>query len=155
MGAAAADHFVQLPAERRIRVNEPVLSVTGVEVSNLPERALDDEALGMRDGGNPAVVVANHVHDLGIPDRGEHGLGLLHVQREGLFTKHVLAGLGGGDRDLSVRVVVGADVHDVNEGRLDQFLPIGGGELPAEPGAGGLDAGGVASADSVQLGPGF
>ena len=95
--------------------------------------------------------MANHVDDFGLVRGGEHRLGLFDVQRERFFAQDVFAVFRGGDGNFRVRIRGRDDVHDVDQRRLDDFAPVGGGVLPAELGARGLHAGGVASAKGMQL----
>src|SRR5262245_49430683 len=76
-----------------------------------------------------------------VPDEGLEVLvgagGVTHfagiIQRAGqrLLAGDVLAGLEGEDGVLGVGVVGGGDVHQVDVGLGDGFLPLGGGVVPA------------------------
>jgi len=63
----------------------------------------------------------------------------------------VFTGARGGKRNFGVCNIGSANVDDINQRRLNDFLPIGGGLLPAELAASGLDTGTVASADGMHF----
>ena len=63
----------------------------------------------------------------------------------------MFAGAGGGQSNLRVRNIRSANINDIDQRRFDDFLPIGGGLLPAQLAARGLDPGTVAAADGVHL----
>ena len=110
-----------------------------------------DHLLRLRDGGNAAIIVANHVHHARFLDRFEHRLGFLHGHGERLFAEDMLAGPGGGDGDLRMRVVRRVDVENIDLGIGHDFAPIGHRVFPAELFRRGPDALLVASANRVQL----
>jgi hypothetical protein len=151
VGAAAADALLQAPDERELRVGRPVLSVAGAVMINPADGAFIDHLLGLGDGGDAAVIVADHVDDLGLFDRGDHLFGLLDGEGEGLFAQDMFAGAGRGDGDLGMGIVGRGDVHDIDVGGIDDVAPVGAGVLPAELGTGGFDGVGVASADGVHF----
>ena len=86
----------------------------GAVVEDPTELALIDELLGERDGGHAAVVIPNHVGDPGGFDRGDHGVAFTGIHRERLFAHHDFAGLGSGHGDLTVHIVRGGDVDEVD-----------------------------------------
>ena len=149
--AAAAGLLLQPPVQRKFRVGQPVLRVTRVKMKNPAQRAFANHPLRQRDGRDAPVIVADHVDDLRLVRGGEHRLGLLDVQRERLFAQDVLAVFHRGNRHFRVQIVRRDDVHDVNQRRLDDFMPVRRGFLPAELRAGRLHSGGMASANRVQL----
>ena len=78
------------------------------------------------------------------------GFGFRGVAAQRLLAHHHLAGLGGGDGDLGVRVVRARDIDEVDLGRLDHFAPVGlGGFVPPFRGE-ALRAVGIARADGFQ-----
>ncbi len=153
--AAAADGLIQLPAQGHLRVRQPVLGVARVIMANLAQRALGDDLPGLRDGRQSAAGVANHVDDLRLLGCRQHGFGLLDIEGQRLFAQHMLAGPAGGDGNFGMRVVVSVDINGVNQRRLDHLAPVCRGELPAQFGARGLHAGGVAPAECVHFDSGF
>ena len=55
------------------------------------------------------------------------------------------------DGDFRVSIICRANVNDVDERRLNDFLPVRGGVLPAELRASGLGVRAIAAADRVQF----
>ncbi len=155
VGAAAADALLQTPDEREFGVNDPILGVAGVVMEDVTNGAVVDHFFGLGDGGDAAVVVANHVDDAGFLGGGDHLLALLDGEGEGFFAKDVFAGLGGGDGDFGVGIVGGVDVDDVDVGGIDDFAPVGGGAFPAKLGTGGFEGGEVAAANGVEFDAGL
>ncbi len=71
VGARAGDFRLEAPDEGKIRVGDPVLGVAGAVMKDaVADCALVDHAFGEGDGGNAAVVVADHVDD--VHPRVEH-----------------------------------------------------------------------------------
>ena len=149
--AAAAEFLLQPPVERKLRVGQPVLRVAGAEMINPAERALADHPLRQRNRRDAPVIVADHVDDLRLLRGGEHLLAFLEIHAERLFAEDVLAVFQRLNRHFRVRIRRRHDVHDVNQRRLGDFVPVGRGVLPAELGARGLHRAGVAPANRVQL----
>ena len=83
-------------------------------VDAIPKVAVLDHPFGVGDGGNAAVVVADHVDDLGLFGRRDHLLAFLHVHRQRLLAKNRLAAARRLDGDLAMAVVGRADVDDMN-----------------------------------------
>jgi hypothetical protein len=155
MDAAAAGGSAQAPVLGKIGVGQTFLGVARAKMEEPPERAFGEHPFSEGDGRDATVVVANHVDGFGFLGGGEHLLALLQMQAEGFFAEDVLAVFQGGDGDFRMGIGGRGDVHDINEGRFNNLVPIGGGVLPAELEAGGVDVGGVAAADSVKLDVGF
>ena len=104
----------------------------------------------LRDGGNAAVIMADHVDHARLLHRGQHRLGFLDVHRQRLFAKDILARLRRGNRDLGMGVVGRVNVDDIDLGIGDNVAPVGDGLAPAELFCGGLHPGLVAAADGMQ-----
>ena len=112
------------PALRQVRINRPVLQEVGAVMEHLAEFAGVDELLGQHYGRASAVVVPNHVRNLGLLDGLHHGFSLRGVQRQRLLAQDHLARFGGGDGDLGVEVVGDSDVHHINVVASNELLPI-------------------------------
>ena len=128
-GYAAARHGrIQPPqpgaALRQVGGNRPILEELGPVVENLAEPPFVDELFGQRDRGNAAIIVPDHVWRLGGLDRLHHPHRFGRVSAERLLAHHHLAGLGGGDGDLGVRVVRARDVDEIDVRARDQLAPI-------------------------------
>ncbi len=87
--------------------------------------AFIDQVLGQRDRGHAPVVIPNHVRHLGLLDGLDHlePFGAIHGQR--FFAKNHLAGLGGRERDLRMRIVRRADIDGVDVLAFDKLAPVG------------------------------
>ena len=153
--AATTGFLLQTPVQRKFRVRQPVLRVTGVEMINPAKRAFADHSLCQRNSRDAPVIMADHVDDLRLLCRGEHRLGLFDVQCQRFFAQNVLPVFRRRNRHLRVKIRRGDDVHDVNQRRLDNFAPVRCGVLPAELCPGRLHARSVASAKCVQLNVGL
>lgn len=149
--AAAGGFFLEAPVNGEFRVGEAVLGVAGAEMENAAEGAFADHAFGQGDGGDAAIVMANHVDGAAFLRGGEHLLALFEVEAHGFFADDMFAVFEGGDGDLGMGNGGSGDIDDVNERGIDDFMPIGGGMQPAELGAGGGDVGVVAPADGVEF----
>ncbi len=82
---------------------------------------------------------------------GVHLFRLFHRERERFFAENVLSVFRGGDGDFRMRIVRRVNVHDVDERRFHNIAPVGGGMFPTELRAGGLNSGGITSANRMQL----
>ena len=89
------------------------------------DAALVDQLLGQGDRRHAAIVEPDHVRHARLLDGGGHLFALGHVHRQRLFAEDHLAGLGGGQHDLAVRVVRRADVDHVDVVAGDQLPPVG------------------------------
>ncbi len=155
MRAGTRKIFLKPPDQREFRVNDPVLKVTRPVVVNDPELAVLDHLFGEGHCRNPAVVVADHVRDMGFAHRGEHSAALGDVHRQRLFAEDRLARARGGDRDLGMGVVRRIDVNHINVRAANDLAPVGGIIAPAKLGGGGLDLLLVAPANHLEQRPGF
>ena len=153
--ARATDALLQTPDERKLWINDPVLGIAGVVMINFAKCSLVDHFFRLGDGGNPTVVVADHVNDFGLFCGGKHFLALRDIQGERFFAENMFPGFGGGDGDFRVRIVGRVDVHDIDVRRVDDGSPIGGGMSPTELCACVLDSLGVAAANGVEFDFGF
>src|ERR1017187_851713 len=151
----AGDLALQPPDQREVRINNPVLCVTRPIVVNPAEFARGDHLLRQDDGGNPPVVVANHVDDPGLLHRVDHLSGLLHIHAERFFAEDRLAGFGGSNGNLGVCVVRGVDVHDVDGRIIDDLAPISHKLVPSPAVAGVHHPRPVAPADDLHDGAGL
>ncbi len=151
MRAGATDAFLQTPDERKLGIDNPILRIAGVIMVDLTDGTFLDHFFGLGNGGDAAVVVANHVDHFGLLYSSDHVFALFDGQAERFFAEDVLAGAGGGDGDFGVGIIGCVDVHDVDVRRVDDGTPIRGDIVPAELGAGGFDPGGIASADGMHF----
>ena len=142
--------LLEAPEERQRGVDDPVLEVGAAVVVDLAEIAARDQGLRELDRGDAAVVVADHVEDAGLLDRGQHGLRFLHGVGQRLLAEHDFARLGGGDRDLGVAVARRRHVHDVDVRARHDLAPVGGRLFPAEGRRRGLHRLGVAAAQDLE-----
>ena len=78
------------------------------------EPAFVQHLLQQDDCWYPAVVVPDHVRNVGGVHSLGHSSGLSSGAAERLFAEHHLACLGGGDSDLRVGVVGARDVNQVD-----------------------------------------
>src|SRR5688572_16705222 len=92
--------FLQAPDEWEFRIDYPILRVAGAVMENFTDRAVLDHFLRVRNGGNAAVVMANHVHDLRSLGSVQHFLALSDIHPERFFAEDVFTGLCGGDGDF-------------------------------------------------------
>ena len=148
--AAAGMLFLKPPQTRHLGINQPALRVAGVVMTNLADGALLNHLLRLRDGGDAAVVVADHMHDLGALHGLQHLAALPHIQRERLFAKHVLARLGRGDGNLGMGIIRRVDVDHVDLRIGHHRPPIVDGMIPAKLRARLFHLDGVATANGVQ-----
>ena len=154
MRAGTRDLGLQTPDERKIRISNPVLGITGAIVINpVAEVAAFDHAFGQRDGGDAAIVVADHVHHPRLLHRRHHSLTLGHIHRERLLAEDGFAVFGRFQDDFTMAVVRRADIHDVDFRIAHHCLPVGARLLPAELLPGGLDVFGRPSANGVEIDP--
>jgi hypothetical protein len=119
-----------------------------------PSLPVVHQPLGQCQGRGAAVAEAAHRGDALLRrGRGEdgHPFRLLHGISEGFLAQHMLAGLEGGDRNLSVGVTGGADVDQVDVVAFDQAAPVRLHRLPAQLVRGGPHAVGVPSGHSREL----
>ena len=120
-------------------------------MENFSQCSFADHFLRQRDRRDAPVIVADHVDDFGFLHGGQHRLGLFYIQRQRLFAQNVFPVSRGGDGNLRVQMIRRADVHNVNQWRLNDFLPVFRGVLPAELRPGRLHACGIASANGMQF----
>src|SRR6202022_1138949 len=116
--AAAGRRHVKAPealaALRQFGADGPILEELGAVMEDTAEATLVDQLPGERDRGYAAVVVPDHVRHARLFNGLDHLLALLAVHRQRLLAQDHLAGPGGGQGNLRVRVVRRADVDQVN-----------------------------------------
>src|SRR5208283_2921402 len=66
IGTAATEGLLETPSHGGRGVGGPVLGVAGVIVENAADGARFNHFLGLGDGGDAAVIVADHVDDPGL-----------------------------------------------------------------------------------------
>ncbi len=140
---------LQPPGQRERRVHQPVLEVTRAHVAELADPAVGHERAGQGQGGDAAVVEADHRADAaggGSRRRGRHGLRLRQRVGERLLAQHVLARRQGRDGDLGVPVTRRDDVHELDVVAFDQSTPVRLRGRPAEPAGRRADRGRVPAA---------
>ena len=86
--------------------------------------AFVDELPDQGDGRHAAVVEGHHIRHAGLLDRGDHLFALGRVHRQRLLADDHLAGRGGGQHDLFVKMIGEADIDQINVVAGNDFLPI-------------------------------
>jgi len=124
-------------------------------MANLSELAGIDKLFGVSDGRDTAIIENDQIPDFGFADGSDHFLGVGSIESKGFFAHDMFAGAGGSESNFCVRNVRSTNVDDVDQRGFNHFLPIRGGELPAELAPGGLDASTIATADRVHFDFGF
>ena len=112
------------PALRQFRIDRPILEEVGAVVEYLAELAGIDQLLGQHHGRASAVVVPNHVRNLGLLDGLHHGFSLLGIEGQRLLAQDHFSSLRRCDGNLGVKVVRDGDIHHVDVVPSDELLPI-------------------------------
>ena len=139
-----------LAALRQILGDRPVLEELRAVVEDAPELPLIEETLEQDHRRHAPVVVPDRVRDTRGLDGRDHRRGLDGSAAERLLAHHHLAGLGGRDGDVVMRVVGARDVDEVDVLPLDQLAPVGFDRLVAPVGRERLGAVGVARAERLE-----
>ena len=150
MRPAARILFLHAPKTRSLWIHQPTLGVAGVVVANLAKRPLFNHFLRLSDGRYAAVVVADHVSDLGLGDSLQHLAALFNIHRQRFFAENVFARLGRSNRDLGMGIIRRIDIDDIDLGIGNNIAPVRGSMIPSVLLAGLLDSGSVPATDRVQ-----
>ena len=110
---------------RKFGVDGPILKKLGAVVEYPAKAALVDELFGKSNRRDSAVIVPNHVVNIGLFDGFNHPQPLLAVERQRFFAHDHLASLSSGDGDFSVAVIGGTDINNVDILAVNQLPPIG------------------------------
>src|SRR5580658_2639405 len=127
---AASGHAGIEPPEafaalRQVARNSPVLQENGSVVEDSAEASFVDQLFRQGDRGNPAIVVPDHVGNTSILDGPNHRFGFRRDASKRLFAQDDLAGFGGCDGDLGVRVVGARDIDKIDVFRIHHASPVG------------------------------
>ncbi len=130
VGARAGQLLVE-PPEQGHGFAGPILEIRGPDVADLADLALTDQLVGEGHGRAAAVVEPDEGLDA-VPLGGlDHFAGVLEGAGDRLFAADRLAGGDGGLGHGGVHVVGRHHVDQPDQGRLDQFFPVGRAVLPA------------------------
>ena len=114
-GHAAASHRdIQAPqsfaALREARRDGPILQEFCAVMKDAPKAAFVKQVLEQHHGRHAAIVVPDHVGDVGGFHGIRHGTRLRSITPERLFAQNHLAGSGGSDGYFRMRVVGAGNV---------------------------------------------
>src|ERR1700730_174495 len=105
--------FLQMPRERKVRIDNPVLLISSAPMEDAPNLTLLNQLPGELDGGTAAVIVIYIMFDAGLLSCVEHFLRLGNRQCHWLFTEDVLPSLGRRCRHFAVQVLRKRYIYDV------------------------------------------
>ena len=137
-------HQVPECARTRVGAHEPPrggrvrpVRVVGEEdaavMRDVADLAGPDERRRVLDGRREPVTEPDAADHARAADGVGHRLGVLDAAAHRLLDPDVLAGLGGGNRDLAVHRVRHRDAHDVDGGVLEHSAPVADRALEADP----------------------
>ncbi len=100
-----------------------ILKVSAADVQDLPERAVARHLRRLLDGGSPAQVEADDIHDAGLLCGAAHLFRLRRRTREWLLAKDMFAGADRCQRHVAMEVGRGRDCHEIHVGPPNSLLP--------------------------------
>src|SRR5688572_9312378 len=97
--------LLETPTNRHLLIHAPFLEINGTPMVNLAQRAAFDEAFGLNNGRDKAIIESDHVFHASFLNFLQHDFGLVCCASKWFLAEDMFAHLRGNDARFGMSIV--------------------------------------------------